>query len=280
MAISINNDQSLSFTTNQLQQGNRALNNSLESISSGKRINKAADDAAGMTIANDLASQARGLGQSVRNANDAVSITQIADGALQESANLVRNIRENALQAGNAGQSPESRQALQAEIDKSLEQLNDIADNTSYNKQSLLDGSFTNRNFQIVPESGNSVDISLSSTRSDQLGSNETGSLAETDVTTREGARNAVQVADQALSQLNSSRSELGSTRNQLNSAVNNMAATEINTRGAESGIRDVDLAEEMMNLNQAKALNQAGNFAQTQAQAVNQQNVISLLQG
>ncbi|MFP3982748.1 MAG: flagellin [Desulfurivibrionaceae bacterium] len=280
MAISINNDQSSFFAANQIQQGSRTLDNSLESISSGKRINKAADDAAGMTIANSLDSQARGLGQSVRNANDAVSITQIADGALQESANLVQNIRENALQAANASQSRESRQALQAEIDQSLEQLDSIADNTSYNNQSLLNGSFTNQNFQIGPEKGNRVDISINSTRSDQLGSNETGNLAGTDVTTREGARNAIQVADQALSQLNSSRSELGSTQNQLNSAINNLATTEINTRGAESEIRDIDLAEEMMNFNQTKALNQARIFTQSQAQAVNRQNMVSLLQG
>ncbi|MFO7761056.1 MAG: flagellin [Thermodesulfobacteriota bacterium] len=281
MAITINNnDYSSSFTANQLQQGNRTLNQHLERISTGNRINNAADDAAGLTIANGLASQARGLGQSVRNANDALSITQIADGAMQEAGKLVQNIRENALQAANASQSQESRQALQSEIDRSLEQLDNIAANTSYNNQDLLNGSFTGQSFQIGPESGNNIDIHINSTETGQLGSGENGSLAEIDVTTPQGAEIAVRVADEALTQLNSNRSNLGSTQNQLNSTISNLATTEINTRSAESNIRDVDLAEEAMNFNQMQVLNQARTFAQNQAQAVNQQNVVNLLQG
>lgn len=280
MTDSINSDYSSNFTSNQLQQGNRLLNKSLARISTGERINRAADDASGLTIANGLAGQARGLGQAIRNANDAVSITQIADGGIQKAVTLVQNIRENAIQAAGASQSPESRQALQAEIDRSLEQLNTIAAETSYNNQNLLDGSFTNRIFQMGSDNEGSVEISLDSTGADQLGDGENGTLAAINVTTAQGAQDAVQMADAALSQLGSSRAYLGSTQNQLNSTITSLAATEVNTRSAESNIRDVDLAEEIMNFSRMESLNQARTFAHNQARAVNQQNVVSLLQG
>lgn len=129
------NDISSSQAVLSLRNSQKTLTESLSRFSSGKRIVKAADDASGMSISNSLGSQARGLGQSIRNATDAISMAQVADGALAESSNLIATIREKAVQAANGSQSSESRQAIQADINKSLAALNDISQNTSYNGQ-------------------------------------------------------------------------------------------------------------------------------------------------
>lgn len=274
MAITINNNLGSSFAVNQLRESNKNLSASLEKIASGRRINKAADDASGLAIANALLSQAQGTGQALRNANDAISMAQVADGALAESTSLIQNIREKALQAANASQSPESRQAIQAEIDKSLAQLNNIAENTSYNGQKLLSGNFTNKSFQVGAESGETINLSIGSTQAEALG------LTGVTVLTEAGAQDAIQMADAALAQLDTTRANIGSTQNQLASTINNLATTQVNLLSAESSIADVDLAEESMNFAKMKSLTEAKAFALAQAKNVNKQSVLSLLQG
>ena len=166
---------------------NVGLDKSLNSLSSGLRINKAADDASGMVIANSLASLANGFGQAMRNANDAISIVQVADGAMAEATELLQNIRVKAIQAGNASQSTESRQAIQADINKSLEALGNIANNTSFNGQKLLSGTFTDKQFQIGASSGETIAISLGSIEPSKISDGTSGTLADIDVTTDAG---------------------------------------------------------------------------------------------
>ncbi|MGV1099656.1 flagellin N-terminal helical domain-containing protein [Thiovibrio sp. JS02] len=279
MAISINSSSS-SFAVNQLRESSKTLASSLEKIASGKRINKAADDAAGLAIANSLLSQGQGLGQAIRNANDAISMTQIADSALNESTALVQSIRQKALQAANAGQSAESRQALQSEIDKSLSQLDNIAQNTTYNGQQLLSGTFTNKSFQVGATGGETITLSIGSARPGQLGGPEGGMLTDIDVTSAEGAQAAIGIADQALTQLDASRGRIGSAQNQLSSTINNLSTTQVNVLSAASTISDVDLAEEIMNFTKMQVLNEAKSFALAQTRNMNKQNVLSLLQG
>ena len=166
---------------------NKALDSSLSKLSSGLRINSAADDASGMAIADSLRSQANGLGQAIRNANDGMSIVQIADKAMDEQIKILDTIKVKAIQAAQDGQSGDSRKALQADITRLMEQLDNIANTTAYNGQQLLSGQFTNKSFQIGAYSNQTVNVSIGATSSDKIGQSrfETGTLisAANDVT-------------------------------------------------------------------------------------------------
>lgn len=150
---------------------NRALDSSLSKLASGLRINSAADDASGLAIADSLRAQSNSLGQAVRNANDAMSIIQIADKAMDEQLKILDTIKVKAIQAAQDGQSDDSRGALQADIVRLMESLDNIASTTSYNGQSLLSGSFTNKEFQIGAYSNQTVKTSIGNTTSQVIGS-------------------------------------------------------------------------------------------------------------
>jgi flagellin len=154
------------------------LSSSLERLSSGLRINRAADDASGMAIADSLKSQATGLGQAVRNANDGISMVQTADGALEESINIVNTIKSKAIQAAQDGQTTDSRKAIQADINKLLEELDIIAQSTAFNNQKLLSGNFTDKKFQVGAYSGETVSISIGSAEASKIGHVTTGNLS------------------------------------------------------------------------------------------------------
>ena len=147
---------------------NRNLDNSLAKLSSGLRINTAADDASGMSIADSLRSQASALGQAIANANDGISIAQIADKAMDEQLKILDTIKTKATQAAQDGQSTSSRKALQADIAKLVQGLDNIASSTSYNGKSLLAGQFTNASFQVGAYSGQTVNMSIGATSSEK----------------------------------------------------------------------------------------------------------------
>jgi flagellin len=152
------------------QMNNRELNNSLEKLSTGLRINKAADDASGMAIADSLRGQADGLGQAIRNANDGIGIIQTADKAMDEQVKILDTIKTKATQAAQDGQTTDTRKAIQQDITKLMEELDNIAGTTSFNGQSLLSGSFTNKEFQIGAYSNTTVKASIGATSSDKIG--------------------------------------------------------------------------------------------------------------
>jgi flagellin len=151
------------------QRTNIGLDKSLTALSSGLRITKAADDASGMAIADSLKQQALGLGQAVMNANDAIGVVQTADGALDEYINIVNTIRTKAIQAASDGQNTKSREAIQKDIDRLLEEAQNIASTTSFNGQFLLDGSYENKAYHIGAYSGETVNISISAANTDEL---------------------------------------------------------------------------------------------------------------
>ncbi|MBU1406097.1 MAG: flagellar protein FlaB [Proteobacteria bacterium] len=170
MALRINtNIAALTAHTNMIKNDN-GLSASLERLSSGLRINRAADDASGMAIADALKSQVLGLGQAVRNANDGISMVQTADGALDESIKIVNTIKTKAIQAAQDGQTTDSRKAIQSDITKLLEELDIIAKTTAFNGQKLLSGNFTNKKFQVGAYSGETVSISIGSSESTKVG--------------------------------------------------------------------------------------------------------------
>ena len=149
---------------------NREIDSSLSKLSSGLRINSAADDASGMSIADSLRSQASGLGQAIANANDGISIIQIADKAMDEQTKILDTIKTKATQAAQDGQSADSRKALQADITKLMSELDNIAGTTSYNGQNLLSGQFTNKSFQVGAYSNQSIGVSIGATSTDKIG--------------------------------------------------------------------------------------------------------------
>jgi len=149
---------------------NKSLDKSLNALSSGLRINNAADDASGLAIANSLRQQAQGLGQAVNNANDGIGIAQTADGALDEYSKIIDTVRTKSIQAASDGQTLDSRKKIQADIDRLLEEAQNIASTTSFNGQTLLNGGYENKAFQIGAYSGQTVNISISDTQTDNVG--------------------------------------------------------------------------------------------------------------
>ena len=149
---------------------NRNLDNSLSKLSSGLRINKAADDASGLAIANSLRAQASSLGQAINNGNDAIGLIQTADGALSEYSNILDTIKTKSVQAASDGQNASSRLAIQKDINRLLENLNNIAKTTSFNGQKLLSGTFTNKEFQVGANANETIKASIASAETSQIG--------------------------------------------------------------------------------------------------------------
>ena len=170
MAFRINTNITAMNNHNNARKTDDRLNASLAHLSSGLRINKAADDASGMTIADSLRSQANSLGQAIANGNDAIGIVQTADGAMEEQIQITDTIRVKAIQAAQDGQSTDSRKALQADISRLMEELDNIAKTTSFNGKQLLNGNFSNQNFQIGAYSNETVQISIGATESSKIG--------------------------------------------------------------------------------------------------------------
>ena len=170
MAFRINTNITAMNNHNNARKTDDRLNASLSHLSSGLRINKAADDASGMTIADSLKSQANSLGQAIANGNDAIGMVQTADGAMDEQLQIIDTIRTKAIQAAQNGQSTDSRKALQADISRLMEELDNIAKTTSFNGKQLLNGNFSNQNFQIGAYSNETVQISIGATESSKIG--------------------------------------------------------------------------------------------------------------
>jgi flagellin len=180
MSLRINTNVAVLMAHNNMVKDDHGLGTSLERLSSGLRINKAADDAAGMTIADSLNSQAIGVGQAIRNTNDVISIVQTADAALDDSIRIINTIKTKAIQAAQDGQTMDSRKAIQADIDKLMEEIDMIARTTSFNNQKLLFGNFTNKRFQVGSYSGETVNVSIGSAQSNKIGHVTSGNLTIT----------------------------------------------------------------------------------------------------
>ena len=266
-------------------QTNKTLGSSLEKLSSGLRINKASDDASGLSIADKLRTQASSIGQSISNGNSAIALTQIADKAMGEQSNILDIIKTKMIQAATATTSTEGVNAIEKDVNKLLDQLNNIASQTNYNGTTLLQkgasdtGSSVKLNFQ-MGETANDV-ISISSgvmANSSGLGLTALKTAASGGSLTAGGAQGFLTTIDSALDKLNGWRADFGSTQNQLESAVRNQMTQQTNIKSAESIIRDVDYAQESANFSKQNIIAQAGTYAMSQSNAM-QQNVMRLLQ-
>jgi flagellin len=240
-------------------------------LSSGMRIASAADDAAGLGISERMRAQIRSLQQAGRNANDGASLVQTAEGAMSEvSANLVR-MRELAVQAANGTLNSGDRTALDEEFQALFEEIDRVADQTTFNGVNLLDGSTTSISIQVGTESGETVDLSMGDITTDTLG------LSGAAIDSVSSASAALDLLDTAIADVASSRGDLGAAQNRILSAVRSIATTAENLSAAESRIRDVDVAAETADLTRNSIMQQAAVSVLAQAN-VQPQLALSLL--
>ncbi|WP_428909643.1 flagellin [Niallia sp. Krafla_26] len=256
-----------------LSQTMNATSKSLEKLSSGLRINKAADDAAGLAISEKMRSQIRGLDMAERNTLDAISLIQTAEGALNEVHSILQRMRELSVQASNGTLEAEDKKAVQAEVSQLIKEVDRIAKTTQFNSQNLLDqtggsnGKFT---FQIGANASETLDITIKKMDSTSIG------IGSINVETN--ASSAITSVDNAIKKISEQRSELGAYQNRLEYTTANLQTAAENLTSAESRIRDTDMAEEMTIFTKNNILNQAGQAMLAQANQL-PQGILQLLQ-
>ena len=266
----INTNTSALRATNSAVAAGKMLGTAMERLSSGKRINSAADDAAGLAISNSMTSQIRGMQQGIRNANDGISLAQTAEGALNEVTNMLQRIRELAVQAGSDTYAASDRTNIQAEDTQLSSQIDDIVTNTEFNGIAVL----TQTTDVTVLAGANASDaVALDMTDLTAIGT-ATYTITGADGT---AARTALTAIDTNLETVSTARATLGAGQNRLQSAVNNLTNVSTNLTDARSRIQDTDYSAETTALAKAQILGQASTAMLAQANQ-SQQNVLSLL--
>lgn len=248
-----------------------SMGKSLEKLSSGLRINRAADDAAGLAISEKMRGQIRGLNQAVRNALDGISLIQTAEGALNETHSILQRMRELAVQASSDTLTSTDRGKIQTEVGKLVEELNRIASDTEFNTMKLLNGSFSNKLLHIGANENQTVSISVASMSAGAL------SVSGVSVSSQTGAENAITTINTAIDTVSNERAKLGAAQNRLEHTIANLGVAAENLTAAESRIRDVDMAKEMSEFTRTQILMQAGTAMLAQAN-MKPQAVLQLL--
>ena len=247
-----------------LRSSTEDLNKSLERLSSGLRINSAADDAAGLAIAEGFRSVVLGAQVSQRNAQDGVSLVQTAEGALSETTSILQRIRELAVQAANGTQSTTNRGAIDGEVQQLLAQIDDIALDTEFNGVRVLSAAQT-VTLQAGPQNGQTLLVGLSGAKTNDLG------VSTVNVSTMANAVSALSTLDVAIQSVTSVRSTLGAYQNRLEFTINTLAIQEENSAASESAIRDADFARETIEFTRNQILVSAGTSVLAQANIVPQ---------
>ena len=261
----MNANRQLGITTGQQAK-------SSEKLSSGYKINRASDDAAGLSISEKMRSQIRGLNKASDNAQDGISLIQTAEGALNEAHSILQRMNELATQAANDTNTTADRNAVQDELDALTSEIDRIASTTQFNTQNLLDGNFTGKNLQVGALEGQKISLTIATTDAEAL------SIDSIKVSTFTTAGSAMTRIQHAISSVSKQRSALGAVQNRLEHTVANLDNVSENTSSAESRIRDTDMAEEMVNYSKNNILAQAGQSMLAQANQ-STQGVLSLLQ-
>jgi flagellin len=281
MGLRINTNIASINAQRNLAQSQQALERSLDRLSSGLRITRAGDDAAGLAISESLRAQVRGLDQAKRNANDGISVIQTAEGALNEISNILIRLRELAVQSASTGSiSNSERSFLNNEFSLLQNEVTRIADSTSFGDRVLLDGTLSGSSnqltFQVGVNNNSTVDrISLSINNATASGLQISQTSAA--ISTAAGAQAALEKVDSALDAVATIRGDLGATQNRLQSTINNLSVSVENLSAANSRIRDVDVASETAALTRAQVLQQAGVAVLAQAN-VSSQVALTLL--
>ena len=277
----INHNISALNAHRQLGANQGATQNSLEKLSSGLRINKAGDDAAGLAISEKMRGQIQGLEMASKNAQDGISLIQTAEGALNETHSILQRMRELAVQSANDTNTTGDREELQKEVDQLASALNDISNNTEFNTKKLLNGDLSGTDnaltFHVGANSGQNLSVEISKMDASGLGVGTTAGSG-IDISSQSGADEAITTIQSAIDTVSAERSKLGAVQNRLDHTINNLGTSAENITAAESRIRDVDMAKEMMEFTKNNILSQA---AQSMLAQANQQpqGVLQLLQ-
>ena len=265
-----NTNRQLGITTNGLQK-------STEKLSSGYKINRAADDAAGLSISEKMRNQIRGLNKASDNAQDGISLVQTAEGALNEVHSMLQRMSELAVQAANGTNATTDRTALNDEVQQLKTEIQRVGSTTQFNKMNILDGGFsagTKKALQVGANANQTISIAISALKS-VVGSSLIATLR---IGTATNAQSAIATVQSSIEKLSTLRSKLGAVQNRLEHTVANLDNISENTQSAESRIRDTDMAEEMVQYSKNNILQQAGQSMLAQANQANQ-GVLSLLQ-
>jgi len=256
-----------------LTVNNRGLSKAMEQLSTGKRINSAADDAAGLAISNKMTAQVRGLNQAVRNANDAISMVQTAEGALNEVTNMLQRMRELAVQAANDTYSTADREAIQAEFVQLQKEISRISDNTEWNGMKVLGSSAGNYAYQIGANSSQTLTVTFKDLDGASM------SAVQSAVAAAMSASSATTLGDldRAIAEVDSFRADLGSKINRLQYTIDNLSNISINTTDSRSRILDTEYATETTNLAKQQIIQQAATAMLAQANQ-SSQSILTLL--
>jgi flagellin len=272
MALTINSNIASLNAQRNLNSSQANLAKAMQRLSSGLRINSAKDDAAGLGISDRMTAQIRGMNQAVRNANDGISLAQTAEGALAETTNCLQRMRELAVQSSNATNSATDRASLDAEFTQLVEEIERIAANTSFNGQILFDGGLSSAVFQVGPDAGQTITVSIAAAGSTALG---VDGLAVDNFTNAQAAISAI---DGAIDTVDTIRGDLGAVQNRFESTIANLQNVAENLTAARSRILDADIAMETTALVRANILQQAGVSVLAQANQI-PQLALALLQ-
>jgi flagellin len=281
MALTVNTNIDALTAYRNLTTTQTSMSTSVERLSSGLRINKAADDAAGLAISQGLTSQVNGLGQAVRNAQDGINVVQTADGALNETQAILQRMRTLAVQSANDSNDSASRTDIGTEVTQLNAELDRISSTTSFNGVNLLDGTAGAAGngsmvFQVGANGGgdNEITVDLSGAKSDST----TLGVAAVDMSTQAGAQGAIATIDTAIQTVSTARANLGAYQNRFQHTINNLSVTQENLQASNSSIQDTDMASEMSNYTRTQILSQAGTSMLKQANQ-SAQGVLALLQ-
>ena len=273
MIINHNMNAANALRNSNINQGSAAK--SMEKLSSGLRINRAGDDAAGLSISEKMRAQIRGLNQASTNAQDGISMVQTAEGALNETQNILQRMRELAVQAANGTNVTEDRSAIQVELEQLSQEVDRIADTTEFNTQNLFSTS-TGANtvtFQVGANSGQFIAVTFSNMTATSL----SVSTSDISVDTTDKATASISIINEAIIKVSTQRSTLGAVQNRLEHTIANLDNAAENLTAAESRIRDVNMAKEMSNFSKYNILQQASQAMLAQANQL-PQNVLQLL--
>ena len=276
----INTNVAAMNTYSRLTAANTAKSNSLAKLSSGLRINKAGDDAAGLAISEKMKSQIGGLAQAKRNAQDGISLVQTAEGALNETHSILGRMRDLVVQGANDTLTSADRGSINKELTALHQELTRIAKTTEFNTKNLLGKDGTKFTFQIGANENQTLDVVISAMDGTTLlGEKDTDFQIADDAANVRKAGGMISAIDKAIAKVSDQRADLGAVQNRLEHTINNLTATNENLADANSRIRDVDMAEEMMTFTKSNILSQAATSMLAQANAM-PNSVLSLLQG
>ena len=276
----INHNISAMNAYRNLASVNERVDKNMEKLSSGLRINRAGDDAAGLAISEKMRGQIKGLNMATKNSQDGISLIQTAEGALNETHSILQRMRELSVQSANDTNTTEDREKLQLEMNQLRQELDRVSTSTEFNTRKLLTGEYAEGGltFHIGANKDQNVKLNIADMSATYLKVNGGTDEEALSISTQEDANSSILTVNNALERVSEERANLGALQNRLEHTINNLRVSGENLQSAESRIRDADMANEMVSLNKDKIISQSGTAMLAQANAKSQ-SVLQLLQ-